>query len=101
MKRLATATVLAGMTVFLLAAMPPKSPALRRGEAAITTDLLYAHTAFLSDDLLEGRGPGGRGIQLSAKYIASEFHRLGLKPAGENGTYFQNVPLLGRKVEPK
>ncbi|HXE75906.1 MAG TPA: M28 family peptidase [Candidatus Xenobia bacterium] len=100
-RRLAAATVLAGMTIFLLAAAPPRPRAVQRGEAAITPDLLYAHTAFLSDDLLEGRGPGGRGIQLASKYIASEFRRLGLKPVGDNGTYFQNVPLLGRKVEPK
>ena len=99
--RLATAAALAILIVVLVAAAPPRPLAVRRGEAAITPDLLYAHTAFLSDDLLEGRGPGGRGIQLASKYIASEFRRLGLKPAGENGTYFQNVPLLGRKVEPK
>ncbi len=98
-QRWMAAAVLAGLT-FVLVAAAPRQVGVRRGEAAITTELLYAHTAFLSDDLLEGRGPGGRGIQLASKYIASEFRRLGLKPADANGTYFQNVPLLGRKVEP-
>ena len=48
---------------------------------------------FLSSDLLEGRGPGTRGSQLAAEYIATQFALNGLKPAGDNGTYFQKVPL--------
>lgn len=42
---------------------------------------LRAHVRFLSDDLLEGRGPGARGGILAAKYIASQFEALGLEPA--------------------
>lgn len=83
------------------AAPPPKaSKPVQRGEAAITPELLRAHVEFLSDDLLEGRGPGGRGIVLASNYIAAHFRRLGLKPAGDAGTYFQKVTLLGKKVEP-
>ena len=52
---------------------------------------IHADMAFLADDLLEGRGTGTRGYMLAAKYIASQFEQLGLKPAGEHGTYFQNV----------
>ena len=49
---------------------------------------------FLSLDLLEGRGPGTRGAELAAEYIATQFALAGLKPAGDNGTYFQPVPLF-------
>ena len=56
---------------------------------------IRAHVKFLSDDLLEGRGPGTRGDALAANYIASQFEAVGLKPAGDNGTYFQKVSLLG------
>ena len=63
----------------------------------ITVDGLRAHMAFLSDDLLEGRGTGTRGYQLAAKYVRAQFEEMGLKPAGVNGSYFQNVRF--RKIE--
>ena len=53
--------------------------------------------AFLADDLLEGRGTGTRGYQLAANYVRAQFEEMGLKPAGVNGTYFQNVRF--RKIE--
>lgn len=54
-----------------------------------------AHIRYLSDDLLEGRGPASRGDQLAQAYIATQFQMLGLKPAGSDGTWFQSVPLVG------
>jgi Zn-dependent M28 family amino/carboxypeptidase len=50
-----------------------------------------AHVAFLADDLLEGRGIGSQGHEIAANYIAQHFARLGLQPAGDNGTWFQRV----------
>jgi hypothetical protein len=58
---------------------------------------IRAQMAFLADDLLEGRGTGTRGYQLAAKYVRAQFEEMDLKPAGENGTYFQNVRF--RKIE--
>ena len=52
----------------------------------------------MSSDLLEGRGVGTRGGQLATEYLATQFALAGAKPAGDNGTYFQRVPLVG--VEP-
>lgn len=49
---------------------------------------------FLADDLLEGRAPATRGGELAARYIAAQFRRLGLQPAGDNGTYFHRVPVI-------
>jgi hypothetical protein len=48
---------------------------------------------FLSDDALEGRGTGTRGYDIAAKFMATQFESLGLRPAGDNGSYFQSVPL--------
>jgi Zn-dependent M28 family amino/carboxypeptidase len=62
---------------------------------------LRAHMEFLADDLLEGRGTGTRGQELAAKYVATQFEATGLEPAGEKGTYFQNVPFLEITVDPK
>jgi len=50
---------------------------------------------FLSHDLLEGRGTGQRGGDIAAEYIATQFALYGLKPAGDNGTYMQKVPMVG------
>ena len=54
---------------------------------------MEAHVQFLADDLLEGRGTATRGYDLAALYVATEFQQLGLRPAGDKGTYFQSVPL--------
>lgn len=60
---------------------------------SIDPEKIRAHVRFLASDLLEGRGPGLRGAQLASEYIATQFALDGLKPAGDNGTYFQKVPL--------
>jgi hypothetical protein len=59
-----------------------------------------AHMAFLADDLLEGRGTGKRGHEIAARYVAAQFEAMGLKPAGQDGTYYQPVPLREITVEP-
>jgi hypothetical protein len=59
-----------------------------------------AHMAFLADDLLEGRGTGKRGHEIAARYVAAQFEAMGLKPAGQDGTYYQRVPLREITVEP-
>ncbi|MGH9513170.1 MAG: M28 family peptidase [Terriglobales bacterium] len=59
------------------------------------------HVRFLSHDLLEGRGTGQRGGDIAAEYIATQFALYGLKPAGDNGTYLQKVPLVGITPAPE
>lgn len=59
------------------------------------------HVRFLSHDLLEGRGTGQRGGELAAEYMATQFAEYGLKPAGDNGSYFQKVPLVGVTTLPE
>lgn len=54
-----------------------------------------AHIRFLADDLLEGRGPASRGDKLAQAYLATQFEMLGLKPAGTDGKWYQDVPLVG------
>jgi Zn-dependent M28 family amino/carboxypeptidase len=62
---------------------------------SIRPDNIEQQVRFLSHDLLEGRGTGQRGGDLAAEYIATQFALYGLKPAGENGTYMQKVPMVG------
>jgi Zn-dependent M28 family amino/carboxypeptidase len=66
----------------------------------ISGERIRAHTKFLSSDLLEGRGVGARGGDLATEYIATQLALAGAKPAGDNGTYFQKVPLVGVESKP-
>ncbi|MBX5480962.1 MAG: M28 family peptidase [Myxococcaceae bacterium] len=66
----------------------------------ITAHELAADIRFLASDLLEGRGPGTRGDQLAQAYVASQFELLGLKPAGEQGGWYQPFQLVGITGKP-
>src|SRR5690349_2343644 len=61
---------------------------------AFSADRIRAHVAFLADDLLEGREAGTRGHEIAAKYIATQFALMGIKPGGDDGTYFKKVNLI-------
>jgi Zn-dependent M28 family amino/carboxypeptidase len=76
-------------------ALPAQPAPVKEAFDAIRADAIRAHTTFLSSDLLEGRGPGTRGDALATSYIAAQFEALALEPAGDGGTYFQKVSLLG------
>ena len=56
-----------------------------------------AHVAFLADDLLEGRDAATRGYDIAAKYVATRFEALGLKP-GTNGGWYQTVPFVRARL---
>ncbi|UWZ85609.1 M28 family peptidase [Occallatibacter riparius] len=75
-------------------AVPGLPPAARSAANSIDAERIRAHVRFLSLDLLEGRGPGTRGDQLAAEYIATQYALSGLQPAGDGGRYFQRVPLM-------
>ena len=90
----------------LLICIPPSTHTLSASsdgeDGALQTirpEALRADMRFLSDDLLEGRGTGTRGHEIAARFVASEFEKTGLEPAGENGTYFQSVPLRSIQVD--
>ncbi|QSX74250.1 M20/M25/M40 family metallo-hydrolase [Lysobacter arenosi] len=55
---------------------------------------IEADVRFLADDLLEGREAGTRGYDLASLYVAQRMRATGLAPAGDEGSYFQRVPML-------
>jgi Zn-dependent M28 family amino/carboxypeptidase len=61
----------------------------------VQAERIRADVKYLSSDALEGRGTGARGGELAAEYIAKQFKDAGVEPAGDNGTYFQRVPMVG------
>lgn len=74
---------------------PPAAAAHEGGDRRIAADV-----AFLADDLLEGRAAGTRGYDLASLYVANRFRAIGLEPAGDDGGWFQRVPLLeGRRLQ--
>ena len=62
---------------------------------SLSAEGLLKHTKVLASDEFEGRSPGTRGEELSIKYIADQFKAIGLAPGNPDGSYLQNVPLVG------
>ncbi|MEA2998215.1 MAG: hypothetical protein QOK17_48 [Sphingomonadales bacterium] len=79
----------AALSLVLSAAAPAETAA----GPTFSADRFKAHVAFLADDRLEGRDTGSRGHEIAATYVASQFIALGLRPGGEDGGWFQWVPL--------
>src|SRR4029077_4690513 len=97
-------TPMANRLFLLLGALSFASVLLgSQGDVAhkISAERIKADVAYLASDRLEGRGPGTRGEVLATEYIADEFKKAGLKPLGNNGTYFQRVPLVRVVTSPK
>src|SRR5262245_57867536 len=74
-------------------------PPTKRSDTAI--DRVRADIKYLASAELQGRGIGTRGEELAIDYIAKQFEKAGLKPAGEKGTFFQAVPLVLVTTGPK
>jgi hypothetical protein len=79
----------AALTILLSLTAPAQSP--QKPDAA--TAAWWAQTVALSDDSMEGRDTGTEAYERAAKYVAAQFTAAGLKPAGDNGTFFQRVPM--------
>jgi len=89
----AGASVLAVAVLSSFAATRANGDPADAAMAEIRPEAIRANMRFLADDLLEGRRTGTRGHELAAKFVAAQFEQLGLAPAGDNGTYFQEVPM--------
>jgi Zn-dependent M28 family amino/carboxypeptidase len=100
--RLRSAAALAASLLILSAPVLAQTipPAVKAAEAAVDPEKIRAHVKFLADDLLEGRGPGLRGSEIAAQYIATQFALYGLKPGGDNGTYLQQINFVGMNAIP-
>jgi hypothetical protein len=81
------------------AAAPPATavaPDPAPTSAAISAEELRLRVHVLADDSMQGRKTGTPGIRSAADYLVREARRLGLRPAGDDGTYLARVPLTRR-----
>jgi hypothetical protein len=90
MKAYSRAGLCALLSSLLISAQTPTPKAVD----LIQTADLKSDLFFLSSDDLAGRSAGSLGDHVATDYIAAQFMRLGLKPVGDNGTYFQNMDLV-------
>jgi hypothetical protein len=83
--------------------LPASSLPLKHTPEPTTPDIsvrdLMTRLYIFADDSMMGREAGTPGNVKGTDYIAGEVKRFGLKPAGENGTYFQTIPLKTRTVD--
>src|SRR3712207_1271768 len=77
-----------------VAAPAPSGPA----ENDIQEAALKTHLQVLAADEMEGRAPATPGGQKAAESIAAQLQAMGVAPGGENGTYFQQVPIVESTV---
>ena len=87
-----TCAVVAAATPWLSAQNDP-------GLSALRADALKGHVYFLASDEMAGRDSLSAEGRIAAQYIAGFFHRTGLKPVGDNATYFQNFPMVAAHVD--
>ena len=101
MKNRITICLLIAALFSLMQAQVGLSPEALKAMNSIDSEKIRATVKYLSDDALEGRGTGQKGGDLAAEWIAAQFKKYGLLPAGDNGTYFQNISFYGVTTDPQ
>jgi hypothetical protein len=100
-------TLVLAAALGLLAAGPLEAQAPRparlspaaRAAATITRDDVARRIGVIADDSMLGRDTPSRGLEATAGYVADEFKRVGLKPGGEHGSWFQRYAITRRKLD--
>lgn len=84
-----------------VASCTPKSAELSpsRTVADITPADVRSRIYLIADDSMMGREAGAQGNFVMTSYVAKEMERLGLEPGGENGTWFQAIPMVRRLTD--
>jgi Zn-dependent M28 family amino/carboxypeptidase len=101
MKRLGTFLSIIFICISAASAQNAGPPAAQKAMNAIDAEKIRATVKYLSDDALQGRGTGQKGGDMAADWIAGEFKSYGVMPAGDQGTYFQQVNFFGVTTDPK
>jgi Peptidase family M28 len=101
------ASLACSVALICFAVVPP-FPALLAGQTAaplrnaagtITPADIQQRIGIIADDSMMGRDTPSPGLEKTAQYVASQFERFGLKPGGENGTWFQRYTISTRRID--
>ena len=106
LRKLTAASVILANLLFVISVSAQKSNGSGAGASAgkfgnveaINARQLRDWLTYIASDELEGRDTPSKGLDLAAKYIAEHLNKLGIKPAGDEGTYFQKFPLRQSKI---
>ncbi len=79
----------------------PDASTVAPARDALTAEGIMRHVRVLADDSMEGRAPGGVGEERTVRYLEAQFKALGLAPGNPDGTYIQNVSLVGITSRPE
>lgn len=74
-------------------------PPIKRAAATITSSDIQRRIEIIAADSMQGRATPSPGLERTAGYVASEFQRMGLKPAGEDGGYMQRFGVVRWTVD--
>jgi hypothetical protein len=100
-KRISAAVLIAGLLLpaATLAQAVRITPAERRMAEKITAKQLGEYLHFVASDVMEGRDTPSRGLDTTAEFLKMMLAKWGFKPAGDNGTFFQNITLKRNAVD--
>ena len=84
----------------LPASLLAQSAAVTRAAATITEADVRRRIQIVADDSMGGRDTPSRGLDLTAQWVAAEFKRFGLKPAGSSADYVLPYKITTRRVDP-
>jgi Zn-dependent M28 family amino/carboxypeptidase len=100
MKKL-TVLLIVVASFIAMQAQPNLPAAAQKAMNSIDAEKIRATVKYLADDKLEGRGTGQKGGDMAADWIAAQFRSYGLVPAGDGGTFFQNIQFYGVTTDPQ
>jgi peptidase M28-like protein len=82
----------------LVAPAGAQSKDVKKAAGTITKADVARRVAIIADDSMMGRDTPSPGLEMTARYIAAEFKRFGLRPGGDSGTWFQRLPLVQKQL---
>jgi len=89
--------------LIVLLSAPARLPAqtsapLYRAAATITAEDVARRVGIIADDSMLGRDTPSRGLDMTAQYVADQFRQFGLKPGGDQGSWFQRYSITRRRM---
>ncbi|MFO7799213.1 MAG: M28 family peptidase [Rhodohalobacter sp.] len=85
--------------IIILLAISCSEPPVEQAAESITAESLMSHIEVLSSDEFEGRAPATQGEDLTVNYLVETMEQIGVAPGMDDGTFVQEIPLLGQQVK--